>query len=348
MKRSVKNLVCLLIALCLFCLSALPAGAVSIDEGEGALRAQWKRGAGPTVSGYSLDYSYFEPAAAAHAKLPLFVFMAGVGEGTSPGEELTANSFCRWSSDEYQSRVTNAPGAYLLILRAPEPVYFDTCPTDSVHAAVADFAASHNVDETRIYVFGWCVGGNGAVRLVLEHTDFYAGVAAFSMRRSISEGEAAKLKNTAVWILGCTNDSYSIYSLYASPAWSSVKAAAADKSKVRFTSCTSAPDAGLLYNHHLWLLGERDYTDAASYYGGLKTVDGAGNVVEDPTFISWFTRFSRTASGTTPSDPGPAACTCDCHSSNTFTKIVWFIKTLIWRVTGNTAKRTCACGKRHW
>ena len=335
--------------LCVCLLTAvLPAAfAVSADEGEGALRSQWKRGEGPSVAGYSLDYSYFEPEAAKRAALPLFVFMAGVGEGTSPGKELTANSFCLWSSEEYQARVANAPGAYLLILRAPEPVYFDTCPTASVHAAVSDFAEKHNVDENRIYVLGWCVGANGAVRLVQEHPDCYAGLVAFSMRRSLSDADVAALKNTAVWLLGCTNDSYSVYGMYTSPAWSNLKAGAADKARVRLTSCTAAPDAGMLFNHHMWLLGEQDYAPATSRYTNLKTVDGAGRTVENPDFIHWLSSQYLRTQGAAPSEEAPK-CTCDCHSSNVFTKIVWFFKTLVWRLTGNEARRVCECGKRHW
>ena len=350
MKQLTKKLCSLLLcAVLLAAAFAVGAGAVSVSEGEAALRAQWKRGEGPSAGGYSLDYSYFEPAAAANGKLPLFVFMAGVGEGTTPGEELTANSFCNWSSEEFQARVTNAKGAYLLILRAPEPVYFDTCPTASVHAAITDFAAKHNVDAKRIYVLGWCVGGNGAVRLVLEHPDVYAGVVAFSMRRSISAGEAAKLKNTAVWLLGCSNDSYSVYSMYTSPAWDNVKAAAADKSKARLTSCTSAPDAGLLFNHHLWLLGEQDYAGAVGRYSNLKTEDAAGNTVENPDFIAWLSACTLYTPGATPAGEDPAAqCDCDCHSNNPFTRILWFFRTLIWRITGNNARRVCACGKKHW
>ena len=121
MKKNVRRV----FALCLTVLLLLPvfsgaAGAVSLEDGAEALRAQWHRDAGPDKGGYSLDYSYFEPKAAAREKLPLFVFMPGAGEGTYAGKELIKNNFYRWSSEELQSRVTNAAGAYLLILRSPE------------------------------------------------------------------------------------------------------------------------------------------------------------------------------------------------------------------------------------
>ena len=293
MKKNVRRV----FALCLTVLLLLPvfsgaAGAVSLEDGAEALRAQWHRDAGPDKGGYSLDYSYFEPKAAAREKLPLFVFMPGAGEGTYAGKELIKNNFYRWSSEELQSRVTNAAGAYLLILRSPEPVYFDTTPVESIHAAIMDFAQRYNVDTTRIYLFGWCLGSNGVVNTVLEHPNDYAGIALFSGHRAISSSEAKTLRNMAIWILGSTGDSYSIYGVYTSPTWNNVRDTG-DAAKRRFTSCSSAPQAAAIFNHNMWNLAEDDYSDEAkTLYGGLSTIDGAGKTLASPSFISWFTQWS--------------------------------------------------------
>ena len=292
-----KNTLRRILALCLSALLLLTvfsgaAGAVSLDDGADALRGQWRRDAGPDKGGYSLDYSYFEPAAAANEKLPLFVFMPGAGEGTYEGKELIKNNFYKWSSEELQSRVTDASGAYLLILRAPEPVYFDTTPVESIHAAIMDFAARYNVDTTRIYLFGWCLGSNGVVNTILEHPNDYAGIALFSGHRAISASEAETLRNMAIWILGSTGDSYSIYSVYTSPTWNSVRGTG-DAEKRRLTSCSSAPQAAAIFNHNMWILAENDYSAAGmKEYGGLSTIDGTGKTVSSPSFISWFTQWS--------------------------------------------------------
>ena len=269
------------------------AGEVVYDEAEAAaLRAQWRRDAGPEKSGYSLDYSYFEPAAARDEKLPLFVFMPGAGEGTYEGKELYKNNFYLWSREEFQSRVTGASGAYLLILRSPEPIYFDTCPVESIHAAIMDFAARYNVDKNRIYLFGWCLGENGVVRTVLAHPNDYAGMALFSGHRTVTASDAETLRHMAIWILGSTGDSYSLYNVYTYPSWNNVRTVG-DAEKRRFTSCSSAPQAAAIFNHNMWNLAEDDYSAAAKkLYGGLKTVDGAGKTVASPTFISWFTQWS--------------------------------------------------------
>ena len=295
--RSMKKTGIRILALCLTALLLLPvfscvAGAVSLKDGAEALRGQWSRSAGPEAGGYSLDYSYFEPKAAANEKLPLFVFMPGAGEGTYEGKELIKNNFYKWSSEELQSRVTNASGAYLLILRSPEPVYFDTCPVESIHAAIMDFAARFNVDKTRIYLFGWCLGENGALKTVLAHPNDYAGIALFSGHRTVSASEAETLRDMAVWILGCTGDTYSVYGIYTSPSWNNVRGTG-DAAKRRFTSCTSAPRAAAIFNHNMWNLAEENYAASGmKLYKGLSTVDGAGRTVASPEFISWFTQWS--------------------------------------------------------
>ena len=293
MKKTVRRFAAILLCfLLLVPVLGAEASAVSLHEGNDALRAKWRRATGPSAGGYALEYSYFEPEAAANAKLPLFVFMAGAGEGSEPGKELTANNICRWSSDEYQQKVTGAPGAYILILRAPEPVLFDTCPTAAMYAAVSDFASTHNVDRARICALGWCIGAVGACRMVADYPESFSGLVCFSMRSVISESQARAMAHTAVWLVGCTADSYSTYSLYTGPSWSNVRSVL-PASQVRLTSCSSAPTAGLLFNHHVWRLAEYEFdAGVLGDYENLSTVDGEGNRVEDPSFITWLTAFS--------------------------------------------------------
>ena len=320
MKKTLKRILSLcLAALLLLSVFSGAAGAIAYDETEAAvLRAKWRRDAGPEKSGYSLDYSYFEPEAAENEKLPLFVFMPGAGEGTYEGKELYKNNFYIWSREEFQSRVTDASGAYLLILRSPEPIYFDTCPVESIHAAIMDFADRYNVDKSRIYLFGWCLGENGVVRTVLAHPNDYAGMALFSGHRAISSGEAETLRDMAIWILGSTGDSYSLYDVYTYPAWNNVRGVG-DTAKRRFTSCSSAPQAAAIFNHNMWNLAEDDYSaEAKKLYGGLKTVDGAGKTVASPTFISWFTQWSL------PEEAAPSA-----PSQSVLQRILSFFRSVI-------------------
>ena len=282
-----KTLILPLCALLLIC-TALPACAVSINSGLDALRGQWSRSEGPVADGISLEYSYFVPAA--KDKCPLVVFLGGAGEGTTSGKELTQNKFANWSSDEFQARVSGANGMYILILKAPEPVYFDTCPLAPMFAAIEDFAANHNVDKSRIFVGGWCIGATGAARLCTNHPGFFSGLMLFSPRTVLTDYEARKIKNMKVWIFACYGDSYSPYLTYGYPSWQNVIDNTANKNNVRCTTCNTAPRAALLINHETWRLAEFDFSSSVlGDFTGLKTVDGSSSAVGSPQVISFMT-----------------------------------------------------------
>lgn len=283
------------------------AGAVSIDKGEDALRAQWSRGEGPEADGYDIDYSYYQPEAKDGVKYPLFIFMAGATEGTYKGKELTANSICNWSSEEYQARVTKSGGAYLLILRAPEPVYFDTCPVGSTYAAIKDFIDNHSdIDTRRIYATGWCYGSIGVKNLAVTYPDLFAGICLISPRCTLTQAEAETLADTAVWIFGCTTDSFSVYSTYTGPLWNTVCKYTNNKAKVRLTKSTSAPTANLMYHHQMWRLVEYDFAETVQKsYSGLTTLNGEGKTIDSVTFISWMSsvyKGSKTVSDATDTE----------------------------------------------
>ena len=40
------------------------------------------------------------------------------------------------------------------------------------------------------------------------------------------------------------------------------------------------------------------------------------------------------------------SCTCICHSINPFSKIIWFIEKLLWRIMG--INQVCVCGAKHY
>ncbi|MBR2731023.1 MAG: hypothetical protein IKD72_03450 [Clostridia bacterium] len=233
------------------------------------------------------------------------VLLGGVGEGTPSGHELDANDFAYWSSEEYQARISDAPGMYILILKAPEPVYFDTCPLTPMFAAIRDFVETHNVDRKRIYVGGWCIGATGAARLATNHPDFFAGLMLFSPRTLITEREAELIKHMKVWIFACRGDTYSPYATYAKPSWDNLTEKTADPSLLRCTVCDTAPRAALLFNHLTWRLAEQDFSaGVAGDYTDLSTIDGFGNAVPRPTVIQFMTAYKP---GEAPPTTAPAA-----------------------------------------
>ncbi|MCR5781911.1 MAG: hypothetical protein K6G90_04150 [Clostridia bacterium] len=283
------NAFCLFLTVFLLCCPTF-ARAVRLEDGIDALREQWSRGKGPESGGFALEYSYYEPeSASGENRLPLFVFMAGAGEGSRSGKELTDNDFANWSSEEFQSRALGG-GACLQILKAPEPVYFDTVPVSSIFAAINDFAENHFVDKSRIYVLGWCIGAAGAANVVLKYPSYFAGLGLISPRVVISSGEAEKLKDTSVWIFGCKNDTYSAYGVYVAPSWKNLVNKAEDGNNIRLTTSRTAPRAAAIFNHMMWRLLEYDFAESVlEDFKDLKTLNGDGEEITFQRVISWFT-----------------------------------------------------------
>lgn len=313
-------------------IAALPwVCAVSLDEGKDALRAQWSRGQGPSASGYSIDYSYFAPEKRNGVRYPLFIFMAGAGEGQYAGKELTANEFCNWSSEDFQSRVSDAGGAYLLILRSPEPILFDTLPAESTMAAIKDFVSKHkDIDTSRIYATGWCIGAVGVKRMAVSYPGYFAGICLVSPRCTISESDAKTLSTTAVWLFGCVKDSYSVYSLYTEPSWNNIKAAASDKTKIRLTKAETAPNAQLLLYHHMWRLLEYDFSGGVKNdYTGLSTINGNGTAINSVSAVSWLSSVYNFYSPASDSGSGSDDSGSSSSSASVFAKLIDFFKMIL-------------------
>ena len=288
MKKKLLSAVCALLILTVIASAFISAGAMSVNSGLDALRGQWSRSAGPSADGLALEYSYFCPKSS--RPCPMFVFLGGAGEGTPSGKELEANDFAMWSGDEMQSRVFDADGMYIMILKAPEPMYFDTCPTGPMYSAITDFISKHNVDTSRITVGGWCLGASGASRLATQYPSLFSGLMLFSGRTVVTPSEARTLKDKRVWIFCSKADTYSVYATFTLPSWTNVAAATSDKNNVRLTTSDSAPRAALILNHLMWRLAEYDFSPSVlGQYSNLKTVDGYENVIANPTVINYMT-----------------------------------------------------------
>lgn len=346
-KNAAKIISLILSLILLMSAVMISASAVSINSGSAALEAQFSRDAGPNVDGYNIDYSYFSPVRSASdtTKYPLMIFMAGWTEGEYPGKELTSNCLSTWSSSELQARFSESKGAYILFARAPEEkglCWDSPLLTKPLKAAIDDFTAKHpNVDKSRIYVTGWCLGATGALRLVSTYSNYFAGLLFMSAVTTISAEQAAKLSDTAVWIFHCKKDTFAPIGLYADPSWSNMKKAANDPSKIRFTTFETAPDCGtLLPNHNTWNMIAYDMANTDSRYSGMKTVDGTGSIVPaSEGLISWL------SSQKNESNPD---CSCECHNSGLFAKFFWSIKVIIYKLFSINDKKICACSVSHW
>ena len=325
----------------------LYSSAVSINAGSAALEAQFSRDAGPTVDGYSIDYSYYSPVKSKNdkTKYPLMIFMAGWTEGEYPGKELTSNCLSTWSSSELQARFSESKGAFILFARAPEEkglCWNAASLISPLKAAIDDFTEKHpNVDKSRIYATGWCLGAQGALNLVSTYSNYFAGLLFMSAVCTISAEQAAKLSNTAVWIFHCEKDTFAPIGLYAEPSWNNIKKATNVPEKIRFTTFKTAPDCGsLLPNHNTWNMIAYDMANDDSRYSGMKTVDGTGKTIPaSDGIINWLSSQKNT------NNPD---CSCECHNGSFFTRLIWKIKVVIYRFFGMNDKKLCECSAAHW
>ncbi len=357
-KSAISIILCLAILFSFCSLYSFAANneGVSINAGGDALRAQFLRDKGPVKGGYAIDYSYFSPVKSSddETKYPLVVFLPGGTESAYEGKELIANNFCNWSSIEYQSRFTDAGGAFLMIARAREELalsWNSSILTAPLNAAVKDFTQKHpNVDTQRIYVVGWCYGGTGAINQASEYPDFYAGAVIFAPSNGISSSEAARMKNTAVWLDISKGDSFSLYGTVGKPSWDRLVDKTTDKQRIRLTAYDDAPDAGALFSHNTWHDACYDMNSGSSNYKGMKTIDGNGNTIDARSegMISWLSAQRLKTDEPTPTPPQDDKCSCNCHSTNFFTKLFWKIQVLFWKIFNVSNKQTCQCGKAHW
>lgn len=318
--------------------------AVSENAGMPAVRAQWSRGEGPKKDGYDIDYSFFSPienGASDELNYPLLVILPGFGESTYEGEELTANDFPLWSSKEYQEKFYNG-GAYIIIARAPEEsaLFWDSAlPIPALKAAIEDFCTKNpNVDTNRIYVMGWSLGATGAIRLTANYDNFICAALIFSPIYAMSDSEADACRNKAVWLFGCKKDSIAIYNLYTKASWNKLLDSSLDYSKIRLTTTETAPNTPGLLHHNTWNLALRDMTDNGGCTG-IKTIDGHGAVIANPSVIEWLSEQSLVV------EEDAVACSHICHKDGILGFFYQIIR-LFWQLFG--IEKTCSCGTEHY
>lgn len=347
------------VVLCIALIASLSFSAagygnrLDLSEGLSALQKQFSRSRGPYVNTYSIDYSYFDPSTGKNDsnKYPLVIIMAGAREGAYEGKELTANEFGYWACKQYQNEVYAAEGMYILIARAPEERLLNwnsKILTEPLKAAIDDFANEHkNVDASRIYAIGWCLGAKGAINLAVSYPDFLKGISLMVPPFKITESEAEKMADLPVWLMGSKSDSYALFSSYIKPSWNNLAKYASNPSQKLFTSYDKAVDTTFFMSHNVWLAVSHNFDfKGLSGYSGMETVDADGNQINTKSgFIKRFTHFGvKFKIYTEESDN----CDCPCHSKNPLIKFIWkFMETITMMISGNNS-HYCKCSKPHW
>jgi predicted peptidase len=147
----------------------------------------------------SLPYRLFEPAAvAADQKLPLVVFLHGMGErGTDNVKQTT------WMSGLVKATSGGQYASYVLAPQIDTHGWFSSYggkPTEAMSLtirAVKDVVKTQNVDPSRVYVTGLSMGGMGTWDILEREPGLFA--AAVPLSGSGDTRSAPVIKDTPIW-----------------------------------------------------------------------------------------------------------------------------------------------------
>lgn len=246
-----------------------------------------------------IGYVYYSPVKDENdtTTYPLFIYMPGVGESTGL-EKALYGGIGNLADEEYQNNVTGVKGAYIM-----QMVGSNLRSSSANHTAIKHFVDSNpNVDKTRIYVSGWCVGAPTAINLVTSYSDYYAGLCIYSPFAIVFHGRLSHLKNTRIWVFGSITDLLVFFPLTLL-AYSSAVMSANDNRNVRLTTCAFAPFKGPAVSHYTWKLVYGD-GDEQSRKGlvGLKTKDGTGAKTELTSILGWMSEWTTQGEYVAPSE----------------------------------------------
>lgn len=288
----------LLCCLCLF------SSAVSITEGEEALRAQFT-----SDDTSPLGYVSYSPVKGDEdaAKYPLVVWLHGNASGDYPGHQLNNSCISNWSSEEYQSRFEGAGGAFLLIPRCPTNTHVVAWGSEKripLKNTIDDFIAKNesHIDKSRIYIGGYSMGGKMTIIMASTYPDFFAAAFPMSPVYEPTKSELKSMSQMPVWLFVNKNDKYVAldYERIVLPNWEYFSKNSAFPAESRLTSFSSFWHAEGVENtsdvHNTWDAVTYDmFMKSGEVYYASETVNANGGAVElsyPNGVISWLSAQS--------------------------------------------------------
>lgn len=280
------------------------AGAVSLSLGKTTLQAQFLKGEGPEIDGYTIDYRYFSPVKENDdTKYPVVIWIHGHSHGQYEGYQIESNDIVNWASDEYQARLKQTGGAYIIAVRAPENkgLSWSDELVRPLKATIDDFIEKHseNVDSTRIYIGGFSLGGMMTFKMAAEYPDMFAAAFPICPYITIDEQEAQKLADIPIWLVSGKNDPFVSYSLRTKKNWDLIVNTTNLAEDCRFSTLSRVckPNGSRAPNaHYSWICVTYDmFSDTNEAYPHMSTVTAAGESVSldyPDGMISWLSGFS--------------------------------------------------------
>lgn len=306
-----KKLFCIALAVLMLLSSiSVMAGAVKIEDGLDALKAQFKDGVGPKTGEYIIDYKYFSPVKDSESKkYPLVIWLHGMGDGSEKGAQVAKSEIALWASDEFQARFEPAGGAFIFAPRSLEEdsIFWGDILIEPLMAAVNDFISknSANIDTTRIYMGGYSMGGKMTLETAVAFPEMFAAIFPICPAWVPDKSAASLIADIPVWITSSTRDPLINYHFAATPTWKNIISTNARPEACRFSTLTKVCYANgekTPSSHHAWFAVNNDmFTVDNGAYPYMTTVNGAGEGVtltHPDGMISWLSQFTSDYDGT--------------------------------------------------
>jgi predicted esterase len=188
--------------------------------------------------GMQMSYAAYAPKAI-KGKVPLVIWLHGGGEGgDDPTVALLGNRAANYASPEIQVLFD---GAYVLVPQAP--TFWMQGPegmtrgkdndiyNEALFDLIQEFVAQNpNIDSKRIYVGGCSNGGYMALKLILEHPNYFAAgyISALAYNNEfISDAQIQKIKNVPMWFIHAKEDPTTVADQTVVPLYNRLKNAGA-------------------------------------------------------------------------------------------------------------------------
>lgn len=340
-----KKIISLILSVSLIFLLGIPAFAVSLADGTGALNSQFVKGEGPETNGLAIDYRYFSPVKENdNTKYPLVVWLHGMGNGSSEGKQLEASNISYWTSEELQSRFTNG-GAFIFAPRSNE--LKGSCWNDGtiepLKAAIDDFIASNkdNIDLTRIYVGGYSMGGKMTLKMAIAYPEMFAAAFPICPAWSPSENTLEYIADMPLWLTSGKTDPLVNYYFSVSKTFEKLSAVTNNPDEIRFSTLKKVcfeDGEKCISAHHAWYSVNHDmFSSDNGAYPYMTTVNGLGEEVTltyPNGMISWLCSHTSDYNGESSVGKGNLESIKEIDNMVGVTDILDFFRTLFEAIKG--------------
>jgi len=156
-------------------------------------------------SGLALPYRIYVPAACAHRRCPLFVFLHGAGEqGSNNTAQL--NNRANGAFQVPESAETLGTPIIMAAPQAPE-WWSNEAPTGGIADMVDDIQREFGFDPARLYVSGLSMGGGGTIGFLQRYDAVAAAAAPICPAGAITSTiDRDRLASTPWWFFHAVND----------------------------------------------------------------------------------------------------------------------------------------------